>query len=159
MWWRWVPPFGALVMSVGMASAYTHSEIPATAIPTVKCVYDLLKASPAVQSADVYVIDDVRSAVEFRFNGKDSKIIIADLMLLAGSPSKAYDMTYDIKIARNEPQAAGWESTGFISSLMVSSKCRVTPAFDDLIPGPEPRADWQQIDPSTLSPSAVPSPH
>jgi hypothetical protein len=156
MWWRWVSPFAALAIGVlNVASADTSPSIPVTAIPTVKCVYGLLKSSPAVQSVDVYVIDEFRSAVEYRFKGKDGDVIIADLRLLA-SPA---DVTYEITIPRDEPQKAEWESTEFLSSLNVSSKCPVSPAFDSVVPGPKPRAEWQHMDWPSLLPSPVSSPH
>jgi hypothetical protein len=145
-----------LVMSAGsLAAADTGPGIPATAIPTVKCLYSLFKSSPAVQSADLYVIDAGRSAIEYRFKGKNGNVITGDLMLLAISPR----VTYDIAIPDDEPQAAGWESSEFFSNLNVGSKCPVTPAFDSLVPGPKPRAEWQHVDwSSLLTPAPSPSP-
>lgn len=147
--------FAALMLSgSGMALADTGSDIPTAAIPAVKCLYGLFKSSPAVQAADLYTIEKGRSAIEFRFKGKDGNIIVAYLMLLTVSTP----VTYDVTIPRKEPETAGWESVDFISSLKLSSGCGVTAAFDNLVPGPKPRPEWQQVDWSTLSPSASPGP-
>jgi hypothetical protein len=149
----WISLFTALVLSAGsIASANTSSHIPESAVPAVTCIYLLFKSSPDVQSVDVYAIDELRSAVEYRFKEKDGNVIVGDLMLLA-SPVR---VTYNIKILPNEPEKAGWASLEFSSKLNVSSKCHVFPALDSLVPGPKPRAEWQEVDwpiPAT-SPSA-----
>lgn len=141
--WRCASLVAALVVSVGnSANADALPDIPSATIPTVNCIYHLLKSNGAIQSVDVYAIDDVRSAVEYRFKGKDGNVIIADLMLLTVSPR----VTYDIAILKNEPQEAGWQSTEFLSNLNVSSKCHIAPAFDSLMPPPSPRTEWRLID-------------
>jgi hypothetical protein len=135
------------------SGADTRPTIPAPAIPAVKCLHGLFDSSQAVQSAELYVIDQLRSAIEYRFVGKNGKVITADLMLLASTRP-----TYDITIQRPEPEAAGWEALDFFTSLNASSKCRLSAASDSLIPGPKPRAEWQHIDWSTLLPVPRPSP-
>ena len=134
-------------------------SIPASAIPTVKCLYSLFKSSPAVQAVDIYVVDEWRLAIEFRFTGKDRKAIISDLMLFSAESDKGYDITYDIQIPRSEPDAAGWDSADFVYSLNLGSKCGVSPVFDSTVPGPKARDEWQRVDPSTLLPLGTPSPH
>jgi hypothetical protein len=148
MRWHCVPLAGALVVSVGnAANAAAPPGISSATIPVVNCAYHLLKTNPAVQSVDVYAIDDSRSAVEYRFRGKDGNVIVADLMLAAHG-----EVTYDITMPRNESQEAGFESAEFLSSLGLSSKCNVAPVFDSVMPLPSPRADWRRIDWSNQPP-------
>lgn len=142
-----------VVSAESVAASDTQPGIPPVAIPTVKCLYNLFRSSPAVLSADLYVIDNIRSAVEYRFKGENGSVITGELMLLSISR-----VTYDITISRNEPQAAGWESLEFFDKLNAGSKCPITPAFDSLTPGPKPRTEWRQVDWSTLLPSPASSP-
>ena len=140
-------------MSAGtIAPADTGHQIPESAVTAVTCIYQLLKSSPTVQSVNVYAIDDLRSAVEYRLKGKDGSAITEDLMLLA----LAGRVTYDFETQPNETEKAERASLEFSSKLNLSSKCHVFPAFDSLVPGPKPRAEWKQVEwpiPAT-SPSA-----
>lgn len=138
----WIPTLAALLLRAGdTALANNGAQIQEGSIPAVSCAHLLLKSNPAVQSVNLFVVDEHRSAIEFRFKGKAGNLITADLMISHGS-----DTMYDISIPENEPEAAGWESTDFVSSLKLSSKCYLTPAFDSVMPGPKPRAEWQQVD-------------
>lgn len=147
--------FAALTISVGsLASADTEPSISPAVIRTVKCVYDLLKSSPAVQSVDVYVVDKSRSAVEYRFKGKHGNVVTSDLML---TTTFVPDVIWEIIEPQGKSRDDLPESDPFSAEKM-DSICHVSPGFDDTIPGPKPRAEWQQVDPSTLLPSPVPSP-
>lgn len=122
-------------------------------MPTIKCLHDLFGSSPAVQTADLYVIDEARLAIEYRFRSHSGNVITDDLMLLA-LPST--NMTYDV-VSRGKPQAEGFDAA-FVFDLIESSKCRLSPVFDDSIPGPKPRAKWQHVDWPSLLPVPRPSP-
>lgn len=128
--------------------------IPAAAIPKIKCLHNLLESSRAVQSAVLYVIDDVRSAIEYRFKNSSGYVLKDDLMLLALADS----VTYDFRVLPNEPDTKAVASDHFFSSLNADSKCHVSPAFDSTIPFPKPRSEWQRLDWSTLLPVPAPSP-
>lgn len=150
--WRCASLVAFLLLSVGSAAiADAPPGIQSGTIPTVNCIYHLLKATRAVQSVDVYAIDEIRSALEYRFKGKDGNDIIADLML----EGPAADVSYDVTIPQNEPQEAGWESTEILSALHVNSKCHVSPAFDSLMPPPSPRPEWRRIDWSNQPPQRL----
>lgn len=62
------------IVLFGMAGAAlinSRSSIPVQLLPTVRCLYGVLKSSPAIKSVDVYVIDDARFGFEYAFNGKN----------------------------------------------------------------------------------------
>lgn len=146
--------FAVLTMGVGNSTpVQARTAIPVTAISTVRCLYRLLKSNSVVRAVDVYAIDEARSAVEFRFRGKSGNVMIADLMLVTLSK-----ITYDVTIPQDESQEAGWEALAILSTLNVDSICRVFPALDDMVPGPEPRDGWQPVDSSTFVPAPVPKP-
>jgi hypothetical protein len=144
---------------VGMAAwreAALADSLSPTAEPAVRCAYRLLKSSSDVQSVEIYAIDPngsillvSRSAVEFRFNGKDGRPITADLMLLAGPPH----VTADVNMPRDESQEAGWESLALLERLHIYSDCGIGAALDDLIPGPKPRSEWIRLGWPSLSPA------
>ena len=134
--------FVSMVFSAGIAAAAAEPppEIPIATMPTVKCVYRILKSSGAVQSVDAYAIDGFRSAIEYTFRDKNGHQVISDIMLSGRH--------YSFPIQHDESQVVVAQDMDFASRISdrLSSECHVSPAFDNLLPSPKVRADWRRVD-------------
>lgn len=116
--------------------------IPTKLVPTVQCIYSVLKSSGAVQSLSLYSIDDFRFAVEYGFRNKDDQDVVSDIEFfdLGGSVTKGD------KIPREVSRGAANEANEMETKLGLLSKCGLNSAFDNLLPQPKARTDWQKID-------------
>jgi hypothetical protein len=134
-----------LVFSAGSAAAADlWPQIPSGIRPAMGCVLRLLKSNSAVRSADVYIVDDLRSAVEYAFRDRNGEDRVSDIVLLGG--------TYSGMSPRDKSEkaiAAGMDFLGGISEKL-GSKCHIEPAFDNLMPPPKPREKWLRVELSKL---------
>jgi len=124
------------------ATDSSPSISPAT-LPTIKCIYHILKSSGAVQSVNVYSIDETRIGIEHAFRNKDNQVVVFDIELLSlpGRSVVASD-----KVPREISEKTMNDAQNFESKLDLNSKCHLTWVFDNLIPSPRARADWRTID-------------
>lgn len=126
----------------GFAMADSLPAVPASVIPTAQCVHRVLESSSAIQSIDLYSIDGFRLAAEFVFRNKAGQAVVSDIEFfeLGGS------VTEGDKIPREISRATVIEARDLESKLDLVSKCRLKPAFDNLLPPPKARAGWRKID-------------
>lgn len=122
------------------AVAAPAPNLPAAAIPTVQCIYRVLKSSSAVQSVSLYSIDGYRFAIEYAFRNKDGRVAASDIEFFGGSA-----IVTD-KIPREISMETADEAQALEAKLGLTSKCRLHYAFDNLYPQPRARADWQRMD-------------
>jgi hypothetical protein len=138
-----------LVVSMsGRASAQTKAGVNPASVSTLNCIYNLLRSDESVHSTSVYSVDGFRSAVEFSFRDKKYGDIVADIVLSGGRIGD--QMTYNLgRFSTNSPdqltQDKALRSAEFVGKLLARS-CSVTPALDDVLPFPPPRAEWQQVE-------------
>jgi hypothetical protein len=128
----WVPPSHAQT-----------AAIPERLLPSVKCIYSLLKSSPAVRSVDVYAIDDFRLGFEYTFTGTDGQPAVSyeELLPLANGSAFLGD-----KIPREVTEHAMMEGSDLTSNLHLAQKCHLQEGFDNLYPQPPARVTWRRID-------------
>ena len=100
------------------------------------------------------MVDNVSSAIEYRFRGKHGNDIIADLMLTTGA---APDVLWSVIALQNKSGDDLAKSDPFVAAKM-DSICHVSPGFDDRIPGQKPRAEWRKVDPTNLASAQSRSP-
>ena len=124
------------------ALADQQTGIPAPLLPTIKCIYNVLKSSSAVSAVDVYVIDDSRFGFEYTFIGTDSQPAVSYVELVTLSPD--YGFLGD-KIPREVPEHAMMKGVDLTSSLHLAQKCHLREAFDNLFPQPPARVRWRRI--------------
>jgi len=125
------------------ALAGPQTTIPAPILPTVKCIYSALKTSDAVQSVDVYAIDDFRFGFEYVFKGRDGKPAVSYVELVGLSGGSAF---LGDKIPREVPEQVMMEGSELESNLHLSQKCHLYDAFDNISPEPTARVTWRRID-------------
>src|ERR1051325_7054788 len=115
--------------------------IPTAAIPTVRCIHRVLKSSSAVKSVSLYSIDGFRFAIEYAFRNKDGRVVVSDIEFfdLGGT------VTVGDRIPREVSMETPDEAQRLESQLDLTAKCHLQGAFDNLLPQPKARADWQQI--------------
>jgi hypothetical protein len=145
---HWSIFFAAVIFGAGvpvMAATLAPAPVPAiptALIPTVQCVHSVLKSSSTVRSISLYSIDGFRFATEYVFRNKDDPDVVFDIEFYALGGS----VTESNKIPREVSMESASEAQSLESQLSLASKCHLNPAFDNLIPQPKPRADWQKID-------------
>ena len=128
-----------------VALAEPRTDIPAPLLPTVKCIYDVLKSSTIVKSVDVYSIDGARFGFEYAFNDKDGQPAVSYVELVAPNLDARFVFLGD-KIPREVPEYAMEEGSDLESNLQLGQKCHIESAFDNLLPQPTARATWHHID-------------
>jgi hypothetical protein len=141
---RWRLLFAAVSFGVG-ASALADAlpDIPTAAMPTVKCIYRVLKSSTTIQSVSLYSIDGFRFAAEYVFRNKADQVVVSDIELLI-DPNGS--VTETDKIPREISEETANEGEDLESKLDLNSKCHLAAALDNLLPEPRARADWRRID-------------
>lgn len=129
----------ALVLATAIAPAGAEPQPPifAKAEATVKCVYRVFKSNPAVQSAEAYGVDDFRFAIEITFRGKDGRLLTSDTLVAVMPDGSAFESGMTLE---------AMDVMGRDVDKALRSKCHVPSAFDNLLPGPNDRAEWQRID-------------
>ena len=142
--YRTAAAYGFLLSAMAQAAhADTLSSIPTPLLPTVKCIYSVLKSSAAVRSVDVYVIDGFSFGFEYAFTGIDGKLAVSDVELVVPSPAPAF---LGDKIPREVTERAMMAGSALESDLNLSQKCHLHYAFDNLLPPPTARATWRRVD-------------
>ena len=137
-------PFVVLLASPTVAVlADAPPEIPASSLPTVTCVYHALQSRLGAEAVNVYVIDRFRSAVEYSFQDKTGRAVVADVLLSYSSNDK---VTYSGQLAQDQPKDIWGEAADFLGSLNLTSRCGSDPVFDNLYPDRKPRAEWRRVD-------------
>jgi hypothetical protein len=132
--------------NTGVAAGVDQSsEMPATTKPALICIYRLLKSDAEIQSVEAYRVDGFRFALEYVFKDKDGRLVTSDIVLSGVSDN---NNAYEVSIPDNKPDYMGWESVEFLSKRFpqLDTTCRVSSAFDNLIPYPKPRAEWVRVD-------------
>jgi hypothetical protein len=119
-------------------------------IPTLKCLRNVLKSSPHVKTVDLYVVDEQRLAIEFRFKSKAGTEIVEDFILRGTS---RYGMTYYVMVPNDASDAAGRETMELVSAA--GSKCSVAEVTDDSYPQRKPRDQWEHD--NSLNTSLLPA--
>ena len=117
-------------------------SVPAVAIPVVQCMHRLLKSSNEVQSVDLYSIDGFRIAVEYAFRNEEGAVVVSDIELLPLGRS----VDEGDKIPREVSLKTAGEGQDLEQKLGLASKCHYSFSFDNLLPQPKARADWQKLD-------------
>jgi len=123
-----------------VAIADSVAVVPPKAIPTVRCIHRVLKASSAIQSISLYAVDDARFAIEYAFRNKKGQVVVSDIEFFG----------HDGMVTDNIPIEVGQETMDeaqdLESKLDLTAKCHLHYSFDNLIPGPSARAEWQKMD-------------
>ena len=134
-----------LYIAGGLAAAAPAPETPDAKLIAIKCVYSSLKSNPEVQSLAAYSIDGYRHAIEFTFRSKSGRVLTGDMMI---SGDKSEELGWSIVSFHNESTEDGFDELDFLAGAVpnLDSKCHLSPVGDNLIPGPQPRSDWQRID-------------
>jgi hypothetical protein len=139
----------AVAFCVGASAlADASSHIPAAAEPTIRCIHRALKSDRAVQSVDLYSIDESRFAVEFGFRNKTGRVVVSDIELLIDaerSVTEGGPVTETNLIPRGISEETAAEAGDLETRLDLRSKCHFDTALDDLYPGPTARAGWLRI--------------
>jgi hypothetical protein len=137
--------FVSTTAMAGVFSSPPKSSIPMSAIPTVKCVRELLKSSSAVQSVSLYSVDGFRFSVEYVFRDKKGQFVFSDIEMYA-LPGKTSIFESD-KVPREISEETMSEADDLELGLDLFTKCNLdNHSFDNLIPQPAARADWRRID-------------
>lgn len=126
-------------------AADSSPEISAAAMPTVKCVYALLKSNPAIRWVNAYAIDGNSSAVEYAFRDKDSVDVVSDILLSGPLGGK---ITFSGTTEHDHPEDRDAEAIGFFATISddLNAKCHISPGLDNLLPPPKSRQEWRRID-------------
>lgn len=118
--------------------------IPQNHKAPLRCIYGILKANQAIRSINLYTLDSFRSAIEFTRLNKQGHISTRDIMLsgVLNDGTTLYSFGLPVEDQEN------WQ---FDSSLadQLNSACRLSPAFDNLLPAPPARAKWLREEPPT----------
>jgi hypothetical protein len=124
------------------AMAASAPVIPAAVVPAVQCIHRVLKSSSAVQSVSLYSVDGFRFAAEYVFRNKENQAVVSDIEFyeLEGSVMESD------KIPREISAETADEGQKLEEKLELVSKCHLDQAFDNLLPQPKARADWQKFD-------------
>jgi hypothetical protein len=132
------------------AIAAADPVLPPATVAPARCVYSLLKADPAVRSVDVYVVDNVRAAIELVFRDKAGSAVVSDIVLTAVGG----DVSYMGSFQYGESEGVADEEIEFLSRFAqtFTSQCHLSAAFDDLLPSPEARSEWRHVDPPETAP-------
>lgn len=137
---RWRVLFAVASLGTGSpAMAAPAPSVPAAAIPTIQCIHRALQSSSAVQSISLYSIDDFRFAVEFSFRNKAGRIVVSDI--------EFFELDGAVIIGDKVPREVSVETASEGQELVdLDSICHLNGGFDNLLPQPNARADWQRID-------------
>jgi len=122
-------------------NAQPVSNLVFAANPTVQCIYHALKSSSAVQSVSLYSADVSRFFIEYAFRNKEGQIVSSDIELFMGGDAV---MRGDM-IPREVSMETANEAHELEEKLDLTSNCRFQYSFDNVVPGPGARADWQKI--------------
>jgi len=135
--------FLAVVVFLGSESVLADPlpALPIAAMPAAQCIHRVLKSSSAVRSVDLYSIDGDRFAVEYVFRNKDNQAVVSDIEFFELNGS----VIQGDKIPREVSMETASEAQDLESKLDLVSKCHLHPAFDNLLPPPKARIDWQEI--------------
>jgi hypothetical protein len=132
----------AMALGTGLigAAAGSPSEMPSAAITTLKCVYRVLASNSEITSVEAYTVDGFRFALEYRFRGKDGHQEVSDLMISGAN--------YSYPILHNESREVIGQEMDLAMKIRdrLKSDCHVSPAFDNMLPAPKERAEWQPLD-------------
>lgn len=131
---------------LGLASAMADPApvIPTAAIPSVRCIHQVLKSSGAVHSVSLYSIDSDRFAIEYAFQDKAGRNVVSDIEFFFFEQRGAVWVT-DL-VPREVSEETADEAQALESRLELFSKCHLDQTFDNMIPQPKMRADWQKMD-------------
>lgn len=155
---RWI--FAALAASAALsagqvarsqeATANPQPRLPASTVTAIKCMYPAMRAIPAIQSLEVYAIDNHRSAIEYGFRDSDGETVVDDLVLLDGD-----DVLIGDKGPPTRPPSKTDAANDFRIGLSnIVSKCNIGSALDNVVPQPKPRQEWVRVNwPPRTSPS------
>ena len=142
--YRWAILFATVSLCIGSAAlARDLPDIPLAARPTVSCIHRVLKSGSVVQSVSLYSIDEDRFAAEYVFRNKDGQFVTSDIEFFIDEEGS---VTETDKVPREVSEETMREAEDLESKLNLHSKCHLTAAFDNDIPGPKARADWQRMD-------------
>jgi hypothetical protein len=110
----------------------------------LKCVYNLLNSSLGVQKVEAFSVDGFRHAIEFTIRAENGHVLTGDMML---SERTNGTFTWSVRAFHGESTEDGFEELDFLTKAIpdLDSKCHMTPAMDNLLPGPRPRSEWQRI--------------
>lgn len=135
-----------LAGAVAFVDSPAPPDLPEAARKPVACVYHLLKANARVRSADVFVVDGFRTAIEYRFAAKDGRVLVGDAMFTDVDDS----VSYGISAVHGEPDEDGFVALDFLERLVpdLDARCGIVPALDNLLPSPPARADWREVLPT-----------
>ena len=135
----------SVVISLGVGFPAMAAPVPSlapAAIPTVQCIHHALKSSSAVQSVSLYSIDGFRFSIEFAFRNKDGQIVVSDIEFFVQGGT----VTVGDKVPREVSMETASEAQDLESKLDLTSSCHLQYSFDNLLPWPKARADWQKMD-------------
>jgi hypothetical protein len=119
------------------------SSIPASAIPTVKCLRDVLKSSSEVQSVSLYSIDGFRFAVEYVFRGKNGQTAVFDDEMFKDSDGSVVEGD---QIPREISDESANEAQDLETKLDLQAKCHLEYIGDGILPEQPARSDWRKLD-------------
>jgi hypothetical protein len=129
--------------SVEVLSSPPASSIPASAIPMVKCMRDVLKSSSAVQSVSLYSVDGFRFAIEYVFRDKNGQAaVFDDEMFIEDSDGS---VTAGDKIPREISEKSMNEAEDLETKLGLETKCHLESAMDNILPQPPARSNWRKL--------------
>ena len=140
---------GAFILAVlvglttNAALADPQVGIPPEALPAVKCIYRLLKSSSAIQSVDVYSMDGFRTGIEYAFRDHNGQVLVSDIELVSPSADAVF---LGDKVPRELSEEAVNKGQDLLFGLHLDEKCRLTWAFDNLLPQPKARTEWRRLD-------------
>jgi hypothetical protein len=123
-------------------------------VTAVNCIRQIFQSNGSVETVDLYRVPNREFAIEFRFVDTDNQLVVGDIML-SDRPSWGTEITYTTlhfftqeEVLRGDQGKVVDRESAFVDSLDLARNCGTSGpgGFDDTLPGPAPRSQWQKVD-------------
>jgi hypothetical protein len=130
----------ALVASVPVL-ADASTPVSPRAMAGTTCVHRVLSGDRTLRPVRAYVIDEVRTAVEFNLPTENGTLVMQIVLTMAD------DITYSPMTQTKQPDESWSREFGGLDHVykLVDSGCHIAAALDDLVPPAKARKDWQPL--------------